>query len=102
MSFISAGGVSVAETSTQAGKSNKSKDHYLPSLDGWRAIAILMVVLSHALTTASAHDGGALNLVAFRVGTFGVMLFFAISGYLICTRLLIEEETAGSISLRSF
>jgi len=102
MSFISAGGVSVAETSTQAGKSNKSKDHYLPSLDGWRAIAILMVVFSHALTTASAHDGGALNLVAFRVGTFGVMLFFAISGYLICTRLLIEEETAGSISLRLF
>src|SRR5207248_5891757 len=28
--------------------------------------------------------------------------FFAISGYLICTRLLVEEETTGSISLRSF
>ena len=36
------------------------------------------------------------------MGTFGVLLFFAISGFLICTRLLIEEESQGGISLRSF
>jgi peptidoglycan/LPS O-acetylase OafA/YrhL len=41
-------------------------------------------------------------LLTFRLGTFGVMLFFAISGYLICTRLLVEEDTYGFISLRSF
>ncbi len=63
-----------------------------------------MVVLSHALTTESARNGSGsfINLLTFRLGTFGVMLFFAISGYLICTRLLVEEETYGSISLRSF
>jgi peptidoglycan/LPS O-acetylase OafA/YrhL len=81
-----------------------TSNHFLPTLDGWRAIAIAMVVLSHSLTTASARGGGGgfLNLLTFRMGTFGVMLFFAISGYLICTRLLVEEETTGSVSLRSF
>ncbi len=81
-----------------------TSDRYLPTLDGWRAIAIAMVVSSHCLTTASARDGGggAINLLTFRLGTFGVMLFFAISGFLICTRLLVEQETTGSISLRSF
>jgi peptidoglycan/LPS O-acetylase OafA/YrhL len=78
-------------------------DHYLPTLDGWRAVAITMVLLSHCLTTASARTGGGLiNLLTFRLGTFGVMLFFAISGYLICTRLLVEEENTGSVSLRAF
>jgi peptidoglycan/LPS O-acetylase OafA/YrhL len=82
----------------------ESKHRYLPTLDGWRAIAITMVVLSHALTAESARNGSGsfINLLTFRLGTFGVMLFFAISGYLICTRLLVEEETYGSISLRSF
>lgn len=82
----------------------ESKHRYLPTLDGWRAIAISMVVLSHALTTDSVRDGSGsfINLLTFRLGTFGVILFFAISGYLICTRLLVEEETYGFISLRSF
>jgi peptidoglycan/LPS O-acetylase OafA/YrhL len=82
----------------------QTSDHYLPTLDGWRAIAIAMVVLSHCLTAVSARDGGGgvVNLLTFRLGTFGVMLFFAISGFLICTRLLVEEESTGSISLRSF
>ena len=66
----------------------QTSDHYLPTLDGWRALAIAMVVLSHSLTTESAANGGGgvINLLTFRLGTFGVMLFFAISGYLICTR----------------
>jgi peptidoglycan/LPS O-acetylase OafA/YrhL len=80
------------------------RGHYLPTLDGWRAIAISMVVASHAGAIYSARDGagGLFNLLTFRLGTFGVMLFFAISGFLICTRLLIQEETAGSASLRPF
>lgn len=78
--------------------------HYLPTLDGWRAVAISMVVASHALGVDSARNGagGLLNLLTFRLGTFGVMIFFAISGFLICTRLLVQRETCGSTSLRSF
>ena len=78
------------------------KERYLPTLDGWRAIAILMVVASHLITKHSANQSSPLYGIAFRMGTLGVMLFFAISGFLICTRLLIEEESQGSISLRSF
>jgi peptidoglycan/LPS O-acetylase OafA/YrhL len=80
------------------------RGHFLPTLDGWRAIAIAMVLASHALTTEFTGNGsgGLLNRLTFRLGTFGVMLFFAISGFLICTRLLIEEETRGRFSLKSF
>jgi peptidoglycan/LPS O-acetylase OafA/YrhL len=74
----------------------------LPTLDGWRAVAIIMVVLSHSFTTESETAGGPANLLLFRLGTFGVLLFFAISGFLICTRLLVEKESTGRISLRSF
>jgi peptidoglycan/LPS O-acetylase OafA/YrhL len=79
-----------------------SSHHFLPTLDGWRAIAISMVIVSHCLMTDSAGGGGVLGQLTFRLGTFGVMLFFAISGYLISTRLLIEEENTGRISLQSF
>ncbi|MGH7924925.1 MAG: acyltransferase family protein [Candidatus Binatus sp.] len=84
--------------------SRPSKD-YRPTLDGWRAIAILLVMF--------AHSGGALFYPAGRFasstwysvsqrGVFGVDLFFGISGLLICGRLLDEQEKTGGISLGSF
>ena len=78
------------------------QERYLPTLDGWRAVAILMVVVSHLITKNIVNQSSLLYAISFRMGTFGVMLFFAISGFLICTRLLIEEESHGGISLRSF
>jgi len=62
--------------------------NYIPTLDGWRAIAISIVVVGHAL-----HHDWAVQ---------GVDLFFAISGYLICTNLLVERERKGDISLSDF
>jgi peptidoglycan/LPS O-acetylase OafA/YrhL len=64
---------------------------YLPTLDGWRAIAIVMVMASHALDSDWAKHGPE-----------GVRIFFGISGYLICSRLLAERRKAGRISLGSF
>ena len=72
---------------------------YIPTLDGWRAVAIFWVLVGHSQ--------------AWRLGSFsnhwlretrlrGVQLFFALSGFLICTRLLREERRFGAISLRSF
>ncbi len=83
---------------------NGGNGRNLLTLDGWRALAILMVVGSHSLAIESARNGagGMVNLLTFRLGTFGVMLFFAISGFLISTRLLSEAETQGAVSLRSF
>lgn len=65
----------------------------IPTLDGLRALAILIVIVSHA-----SHGEGALD----GLGHMGVMIFFALSGYLITTRLLDEYRLKGHISLRDF
>ncbi len=72
---------------------------YLPSLDGWRAVAILWVLQGHS---ALWRLGPLSNLWLRWTDSRGVQLFFALSGFLICTRLLREERRFGSISLRSF
>lgn len=68
---------------------------YIPTLDGWRAIAVLMVVLSHSVATDGKHWYQ-------EYGQFGVQLFFGISGFLICSRLLDERAKTGAISLTNF
>jgi peptidoglycan/LPS O-acetylase OafA/YrhL len=68
------------------------KYRYLPTLDGWRAIAIAMVVLSHARSPLFNRPG-LVHDIAPR-GRMGVDVFFAISGLLICGRLLDEAEQA--------
>jgi peptidoglycan/LPS O-acetylase OafA/YrhL len=78
---------------------------YLPTLDGWRAIAILAVMLYHGTAALFVSDGPHPNPALFTLvgyGTFGVSIFFGISGFLICTRLLQEECQTGEISLPSF
>lgn len=76
---------------------------YLPTLDGWRGVAILMVVLGHAVKPAycsAAPEAGWCRYVL--LGGHGVALFFALSGFLITARLLAEYERNGGISLRGF
>ena len=72
---------------------------YIPSLDGWRTIAILWVMLSH---NAVFHLGPISDIWVQQRGSRGVDLFFALSGILICGRLLQEEKRSGAISLKSF
>ena len=84
--------------------SGRSKD-YRPTLDGWRAIAILLVMFHHAGGALFEPGGRFVNPAWFTVslyGAFGVDLFFGISGLLICSRLLDENDKTGGISLRSF
>ena len=72
----------------------------IPSLDGLRAIAILLVLSVHLgqryFTTASQARLGALFVAD------GVGIFFVLSGFLITTLLLREHETTGRISLGAF
>jgi peptidoglycan/LPS O-acetylase OafA/YrhL len=75
------------------GPIGRHRSGYLPTLDGWRAIACIAVILSHG--TPPAY-----GLVPF--GARAVNVFFAISGLLICSRLLGERERWGRISLKSF
>jgi peptidoglycan/LPS O-acetylase OafA/YrhL len=77
----------------------KRNSSYIPGLDGWRAIAIFFVLLAHD----NEHSFGILNTHRIHeFGWAGVNLFFAISGLLICSRLLEEERLKGSISLHGF
>ena len=77
----------------------RPRSGYLPTLDGWRAVAIAGVLLDHG--TASFFRGS--GWYSFlRTGPNGVSLFFAISGFLICSRLLEEEQVLGRISLKGF
>ena len=78
---------------------------YLPTLDGWRAIAVIGVISFH--TTVANDDIRASFAWNFlRFGRFGVDLFFAISGFLITTRLLQEQSaskrTGRTVNLGSF
>lgn len=72
---------------------------HIPTLDGWRAVAIGIVVLSHF---AETWIGGRVGEFATRLGGQGVAIFFAISGYLITSLLLQEQEKTGRIGLASF
>lgn len=72
---------------------------YLPTLDGWRTVAILWVLMGHSQVW---RHGWFSNEWFFATGGRGVQLFFALSGFLICNRLLLEEQRFGGISLRSF
>jgi peptidoglycan/LPS O-acetylase OafA/YrhL len=63
--------------------------HYIPTLDGWRAVAIVAVLCCHA---------GWPTAVLAPYGAMGVSVFFALSGFLITRRLMVERR----IDLRGF
>jgi peptidoglycan/LPS O-acetylase OafA/YrhL len=77
---------------------------YIPTLDGWRAIAISLVLGAHSIGALLATGTFAGNFLAmvFEHVSFGVDIFFALSGYLICTLLLNERERNGYLSLSKF
>jgi peptidoglycan/LPS O-acetylase OafA/YrhL len=78
--------------------------HYLPALDGWRAVAILLVLLFHGLFNSdlgNRHWLVRLEEISARTGAMGVLIFFAISGYIITSRLY-AESGGQRISLRVF
>lgn len=65
--------------------------HFAP-LDGLRAVSIVLVLFAHSgdATWDALH------------GSLGVALFFIISGFLITTLLLREEDRTGGVSLKAF
>jgi peptidoglycan/LPS O-acetylase OafA/YrhL len=73
----------------------------IPSLNGLRAFSILIVILCHANMRDHFLDARS-PLSLFADGRFGVGVFFVISGFLITTLLLDEEEKDGRISIRKF
>lgn len=74
-------------------------EHRIPSLDGVRAIAVSLVCLAHL--TWNQHYLGR-NDQYLKLGSFGVRIFFVLSGFLITGILLREIEHTSSLSLRRF
>lgn len=97
------GTLSVSEPAAKPSP-KKVPSGYLPTLDGWRAIAVLMVILYHAIASLQRAYGHDLNFLIpiLHVGSDGVLIFFSISGLLITCRLLEEKSIRGRIDLRKF
>ncbi len=73
----------------------------IPSLDGLRAVSILLVMWTHFVPTIVAKSN-AFWIRTARETQIGVDFFFVISGFLITLLLLRESDRTGSISLRGF
>jgi len=71
----------------------------LHSLDGLRAISILLVLVGHLAGTLNAP---AILTPLRPLGNFGVVIFFVISGFLITLLLLNELRCRGKIDMRGF
>ncbi|OGG46092.1 MAG: hypothetical protein A3F84_09920 [Candidatus Handelsmanbacteria bacterium RIFCSPLOWO2_12_FULL_64_10] len=70
---------------------------FFHNLDWLRGISILLVLFHHV----PSLDGSILRTLQMN-GRYGVALFFSISGFLICSLLLREEEKNGRINLIHF
>lgn len=68
----------------------------IPSLDGLRALSIILVITGHWFFKQYSIDA------ASSFAALGVRIFFIISGYLITTLLLQEHAETGDISLQRF
>ena len=64
---------------------------YRPWLDGVRALAIALVVVQHVM-----------GRMPVEMGSVGVGVFFALSGYLITSLLLDDRRLHGAVSLSGF
>jgi peptidoglycan/LPS O-acetylase OafA/YrhL len=63
-------------------------------LDGWRAIAVVIVIL--------AHLGGLEHWTSAPPGKLGVFIFFGISGFIVTRLLLGERARTGEINIPAF
>ena len=68
--------------------------NYFPSLDGLRALSLVLVIGGHLRTTVPLRQ--------YVNGGLGVGIFFVLSGFLITTLLLREAAAQGAFSFRGF
>ncbi len=73
-------------------------------IDAWRFLAVVMVIQSHIFV----YSGLKIPLLTpyldplDRLGELGVLVFFVISGFVICSGLVAEKKRSGRICLSAF
>lgn len=94
----------VAQTFDQKVAFHPRMKNHFPGLAALRAIAALVVVLSHV--ELLKHRGGIPNILGnltfWPDGHLAVILFFVLSGFLISHILVQERQATGKIAFRSF
>jgi len=74
-------------------------------IDAWRFIAVSMVIVSHAIYSICLRFLVETEAIVLRVshfGNLGVLIFFFISGFVICRGLMEERAARSSVSLKAF
>jgi peptidoglycan/LPS O-acetylase OafA/YrhL len=71
----------------ESGFAEAIRSRHMPALDGLRAVAAFSVVAAHGYNVSLLD---------------GVTVFFVLSGFLITTLLLREQQSTGMVSLRAF
>lgn len=74
---------------SQSALQHNVRCHHIPGLNGLRAVAVFLVIFYHIGWE-------------YVPGSYGVMMFFVISGFLITWLLLKEYDQTGRVSLRDF
>lgn len=82
-----------------------SEQGRITHVDAWRFFAVSTVIVSHLIV----HSNFSFLVETFpflrrlgRFGNLGVLLFFFISGFVICRGLIKERATASNTSLKAF
>ena len=79
--------------------------HRIPQIDTWRFIAVSMVFIAHLITGLNERLSIEIVPAILRHGAFGhlgVLIFFFISGFVICRGLMVEQAEFSTISLKAF
>ena len=82
-------GVNTNAAAPRSVLANRLSQRKIPSVDGLRAVAVILVILHH-LKVSFAPEGR------------GVLTFFVLSGFLITWMMLNESEKNDSVSIRDF
>jgi peptidoglycan/LPS O-acetylase OafA/YrhL len=94
--------VDAIPSGTAGQKAGGAPRRRLDYLDGWRAIAVALVILSHV--TGFRAEPLFLKALArwLPMGQVGVLIFFFISGFVISRSALLEIEANSGFSIKAF
>ena len=88
----------------QPKKISKDSKVYFHGLNSLRFLAAFIVIVNHVEQIKSLYGYKNFfdNVLVHNIGTYAVVFFFALSGFLITYLLLVEQQKTGTINIRNF